>query len=99
MAMTDWNFMASGGSQPTGLTAGVVAENNVNVNTFQRLAVIDNAPPNSLAWREAAAELAAIVRECHRLALRTGDRDLISEAKASLALVAGFEMNERRARL
>jgi hypothetical protein len=35
--MTDWNFIGVGGSQRTGLTAGVVAENNVN--TCQRFAV------------------------------------------------------------
>jgi hypothetical protein len=39
---------------------------------------------------EAAAELGAIARECHRLALQTGDQTLIAEAKANLAMVAGF---------
>jgi hypothetical protein len=41
-----------------------------------------------------AAELGAIARECHRLALRTGDQTLIAEAKASLAMVAGFEKRD-----
>jgi hypothetical protein len=31
-----------------------------------------------------------IVRECHRLALKTGDQSLITEAEASLAMVAGL---------
>ena len=31
-----------------------------------------------------------IARECHRLALKTGDRNLIGEAEASLEIVAGF---------
>jgi hypothetical protein len=32
----------------------------------------------------------ARLRESYRLALRTGEQNLIAEAKASLAMVAGF---------
>src|ERR1700758_5590160 len=39
MAMTDCNFIGWWGSQRTGLTAGVVTKDNMNVNTFQHLAV------------------------------------------------------------
>jgi hypothetical protein len=35
-------------------------------------------------------ELARIAKECHRLALKTGDQTLIAEAKKSFALVAGL---------
>jgi hypothetical protein len=42
------------------------------------------------AGREAAAELARLAKECHRLALKTGDQGLITEAEASLAMVTGF---------
>ena len=49
-----------------------------------------NAPSNSVAFTKAAAELGMIARECHRLALRTGDRNLIGEAEAGLEIVAGF---------
>jgi hypothetical protein len=44
----------------------------------------------SVAFTKAAAELGMIARECHRLALKTGDRNLIGEAEASLEMVAGF---------
>jgi hypothetical protein len=50
----------------------------------------DNPPPNPLAFREAAAELARIAKECHRVALKTGDKGLISEGKAGLETVAGL---------
>jgi hypothetical protein len=33
----------------------------------------------------------AIAKECHRLALKTGDKNLIREAEASFEIVAGFE--------
>jgi hypothetical protein len=49
-----------------------------------------NAPSNSVAFTKAAAELGMLARECHRLALKTGDRNLIGEAEASLEIVAGF---------
>lgn len=52
--------------------------------------IFDNAPRNSVAFKEAAAELARITRECHRLALKTGDKDLITEARKSLEMVSGF---------
>jgi hypothetical protein len=54
--------------------------------------IIDNAPPNLVAFREPAAELGAIAKECHRLAAKTGDPNLINEAKASLAMV-GLEFS------
>ena len=36
------------------------------------------------------APMNARLRESYRLALRTGEQNLIAEAKASLAMVAGF---------
>jgi hypothetical protein len=53
--------------------------------------IIDNAPPNSVAFREAAAELATIAKEARRLALKTDDQNLIKEAEASFQMVRGFE--------
>jgi hypothetical protein len=53
-------------------------------NGANRCQVIAEGPP----------ELGAIARECHRLALPTGDQTLIAEAKASLAMVAGFEKRD-----
>ena len=44
----------------------------------------------TLALRPAAAELGAIAWECHRLALETGDQIFITEAEASLAMLAGL---------
>jgi hypothetical protein len=38
----------------------------------------------------AAAEFGRIAKECHRLALKTLDKNLIAEAKASFAMVAGL---------
>ena len=60
-----------------------------------RARIVDNAPRNSVAFKEAAgAELARIAKECHRLALKTGDQTLIAEAKKSFEMVAGFGRTE-----
>jgi hypothetical protein len=43
--------------------------------------------PNSVAWRNAAGELARVSKECVNLALRQGDPDIIDIATTAAARV------------
>ena|ERR1700756_2525244 len=97
--MTNWNFIGCW-RESTYRSDGVVGENNGSTFSSPRRQagrqvkdlgrIVDNPPPDSVAFKEAAAELGRIAKECHRLALKTGDKNLIAEAKKSFAFVAGL---------
>jgi hypothetical protein len=49
--------------------------------------IVDEAPPNSKRWAQAARELRAVSSECLRLPRLTGDEALIAEAERTAAIL------------
>ena len=57
---------------PLGLPVPLALVFEAALRTKDLTRIADNAPPNSAAFKDAAAELRVIARQCRRLALRPG---------------------------